>query len=188
MRRRRFVSRRAALALAVACALGVATPAAAQDFVPPSSGAAAASNGLRVDLMGFSTRVGADVTRGGSLVLGSAFDVAELWSPQVRLRPSFEFSAAGSSRSLHVAAEVVYRFQPDRAAAIPYAGIGVGYFVQDSTSAAHAGQRRVWLNLVMGFELAFRPSFNWLLEYHALDRLGRHRFLVGLSTRGGGAN
>jgi hypothetical protein len=36
----------------------------------------------------------------------------------------------------------------------------------------------------MGFELAFRPSFNWLLEYHALDRLGRHRFLVGLSTRG----
>jgi hypothetical protein len=43
----------------------------------------------------------------------------------------------------------------------------------------------VWLNVVMGFELAFRPGFNWLLEYHALDRLGRHRFLVGLSTRGG---
>ena len=74
--------------------------------------------------IGFSTRVGADVTRGGSLVLGSAFDVAELWSPQVRLRPSFEFSVAGSARSLHIAAEVIYRFQPDRAPAIPYAGIG----------------------------------------------------------------
>ena len=166
-----------------------AAPAAAQDFVPPASGGGASvSNGLRVDLIGFSTRAGADVSRGGSLVLGSAFDVAELWSPQVRLRPSFEFSAAGAARSLHAAVEVVYRFQPDRAAAIPYAGIGVGYFVQDSASASIAGQRRVWLNLVMGFELAFRPSFNWLLEYHALDRLGRHRFLVGLSTRGGGAN
>ena len=182
------VSRRARLVLVVALAVCAAAPAAAQDFVPPSSGGGPASNGLRVDLIGFSTRAGVDVTRGGWLVLGSAFDVAELWSPQVRLRPSFEFSAAGSARSLHVAAEVVYRFQPDRAVAIPYAGFGVGYFVQDSTSASNAGQRRVWLNLVMGFELAFRPSFNWLLEYHALDRLGRHRFLVGLSTRGGSAN
>ena len=178
----------ACLAFVVVLPLCAAAPVAAQDFVPPSSGGGSASNGLRVDLIGFSTRVGADVTGGGSLVLGSAFDVAELWSPQVRLRPSFEFSAAGSARSLHVAAEVVYRFQPDRAAVIPYAGIGVGYFVQDSSSESNARQRRVWLNLVMGFELAFRPSFNWLLEYHALDRLGRHRFLVGLSTRGGGAN
>jgi hypothetical protein len=181
------VPRCACLALVTALLAGAAVPAAAQDFVPPSTGGGSASNGLRVDLIGFSTRVGADVSRGGSLVLGSAFDVAELWSPQVRLRPSFEFSAAGSTRSLHVAAEVIYRFQPDRAAAIPYAGIGVGYFAQDS-SASNGRQRRVWLNLVMGFELAFRPEFNWLLEYHALDRLGRHRFLVGLSTRGGGAN
>jgi hypothetical protein len=180
--------RRACLALVVALLACAAARASAQDFVPPSSGGGSASNGLRVDLIGFSTRVGAEVRRGGSLVLGSAFDVAELWSPQVRLRPSFEFNAAGSARSLHVAAEVVYRFQPDRAAAIPYAGIGVGYFAQDSTSASHGRERRVWLNFVMGFELAFRPSFNWLLEYHALDRLGRHRFLVGLSTRGGGAN
>ena len=181
--------RRACLTFVVALLACGAVPAAAQDFVPPaSSGGGSVSNGVRVDLIGFSTRVGADVTGGGSLVLGSAFDVAELWSPQVRLRPSFEFSAAGSARSLHVAAEVVYRFQPDRAAAIPYAGIGVGYFVQDSTSASVGHERRVWLNFVMGFELAFRPSFNWLLEYHALDRLGRHRFLVGLSTRGGGAN
>ena len=180
--------RRACLALVVALLACAAAPAAAQDFVPPSSGRGSASNGVRVDLIGFSTRVGADVTHRGSLVVGSAFDVAELWSPQVRLRPSFEFSAAGSARSRHVALEVVYRFQPDRAPAIPYAGIGIGYFVQDSTSELNRRQRLVWLNIVMGFELAFRPSFNWLLEYHALDRLGRHRFLIGLSTRGGGAN
>jgi hypothetical protein len=178
--------RRACLVLVTTLLAGTAANAAAQDFVPPSSGGAAASNGLRVDLIGFSTRVGADVSHGGSIVLGSAFDVAELWSPQVRLRPSFEFSAAGSTRSLHVAAEVIYRFQPDRAVAIPYAGMGIGYFAQDSSSASNGRQRRVWLNLVMGFELAFRPSFNWLLEYHVLDRLGRHRFLVGLSTRGAG--
>jgi hypothetical protein len=182
------VSRPACLVLVTVLLAGTAVPAAAQDFVPPSSGGASAANGLRVDLIGFSTRVGVDVSHGGSLVLGSAFDVAELWSPQVRLRPSFEFSAAGSTRSLHVAAEVIYRFQPDRAPAIPYAGIGVGYFAQDSSSASNGRQRRVWIDLVMGFELALRPSFNWLLEYHALDRLGRNRFLLGLSTRGGGAN
>ena len=180
--------RRASLALVAVLVACAASPGAAQDFVPPASGGGSVTNGVRVDLIGFSTRVGADLSHGGSLVLGSAFDVAELWSPQVRLRPSFEFSAAGSARSLHVAAEVIYRFQPDRAPAIPYAGIGVGYFVQDSSSASNGKERRVWLNLVMGFELAFRPSFNWLLEYHALDRLGRHRFLIGLSTRGGGAN
>ena len=114
-------------------------------------------------------------------VLGSAIDVAQLGSPQVRLRPSFEFSGAGTSTALHLALEVIYRFQPDRAPAIPYVGLGAGYFSQPST-----GRHTVWPTLVMGFELGFRPSFNWLLEYHSLDRLGRHRFLLGLSTRGGG--
>jgi len=170
------------LAIVLACVAGTAT---AQEFQPPSSGPRVGGGGLRVDLLGFSSRVGADVSDGGALVLGSAVDVAELWSPQVRLRPSFEFSATGNSRAFHVAAEVIYRFQSDRAPAIPYAGLGVGYFSRDSTSATRLGQTRVWLNVVMGFELAFRPGFNWLLEYHALDRLGRHRFLVGLSTRGG---
>ena len=170
-------SPRIALLLAgLACA---AAPVAAQDFQPPeSSRAAAASSGIRFDLLGFSSRVGIDVSRGGSLVLGSAVDIAQLGSPQVRLRPSFEYSGSGTSTALHVATEVIYRFQPDRAPAIPYVGLGVGYW------APNEGSKRVWLNVVMGFELAFRPSFNWLVEYHALDRLGRHRFLVGLSTRG----
>ena len=172
----------ALLAAVLTCA---AVTARAQEFQPPSAGPRSAG-GLRLDLLGFSSRVGADVSGGGGLVLGSAADVAELWSPQVRLRPSFEFSGSGNSTSLHLAAEVIYRFQPDRAPAIPYAGLGLGYFSRDSSSASSPGQTRVWLNVVMGFELAFRPSFNWLLEYHALDRLGRHRFLVGLSTRGSG--
>jgi hypothetical protein len=172
--------RGARLALILA---GLACPfaaAAAQEFQPPGSASSASPGGVRFDLLGFSTRVGADLSGGGSLVLGSAFDVAQLGSPQVRLRPSFEFSGSGTSTALHLALEVVYRFQPDRAPAIPYVGLGAGYFSQAST-----GRHTVWPTLVMGFELGFRPSFNWLLEYHSLDRLGRHRFLLGLSTRGG---
>jgi len=160
--------------------LAVAAPAAAQDFQPPESHGASTSSGVRIDLLGFSSRVGVDASHGGAVVLGSAVDVAELGSPQVRLRPSFEYSGTGSVTSLHLATEVIYRFQPDRAPAIPYLGLGLGFY------APSEGSDRLWLNVVMGFELAFRPSFNWLLEYHALDRLGRHRFLVGLSTRGSG--
>ena len=154
----------------------------AQEFQPPSSGRESAPGGLRVDLIGFSTRGGIDISDGASLVLGSAFDVAELWSPVVRLRPSFEFSGSGTSRALHVGLEVVYRFQPDRAPAIPYVGIGLGYYKEESGDA-----EKLWPTVAMGFELAFRPSFNWLVEYHSLDRLGRHRFMVGLSTRRGGS-
>lgn len=176
--------RGARLAALVAAVVLGATAARAQDFQPPSSGGAGSgSGGLRVDLVGFSTRAGIDLSGGSSLVLGSAFDVAELWSPNVRLRPSFEFSGSGTSTALHLALEVVYRFQPDRAPAIPYVGVGLGYFNKES-----GGEEKVWPTIAMGFELAFRPSFNWLLEYHALDQLGRHRFLLGLSTRGGGDN
>jgi len=172
--------RRARFALVLAALAAAAAPAAAQDFQPPEAAThASGSGGVRIDLLGFSSRVGADLSSGGSLVLGSAVDVAELWSPQVRLRPSFEFSGAGTSTALHIATEIIYRFQPDRAPAIPYVGLGVGYYSQASTH-----RHTVWPTLVMGFELAFRPSFNWLLEYHSLDRLGRHRFLVGLAARG----
>jgi hypothetical protein len=170
--------RRARLTLLLCGLAAGAAPAAAQDFQPPEASAAGSSSGMRIDLLGFTSRAGIDVSRGGALVLGTTVDIAQLGSPQVRLRPSFEYSGAGSSTAVHVSTEIIYRFQPDRAPAIPYAGLGLGYF------APSEGSERLWLTLVMGFELEFRPSFNWLLEYHALDRLGRHRFLVGLATRG----
>ena len=84
---------------------------------------------------------------------------------------------SGSERSLAVNVEVVYRFQPDQAPAIPYVGLGLGYY--DDTTAT-----RVWPTVVMGFELTFSRNVNWLIEYHALDGLRRSRFLIGLSTRG----
>ena len=171
--------RLALIALPLALA---ARAAGAQEFQPPSGGGESSGARLRIDLIGFSTRVGADLKSGGSLVLGSTFDVAELWSPNVRLRPSFEFSGAGSTTAEHIAVEVIYRFQPDQAEAIPYLGVGVGYFHVEN------GSEKTWPTIVMGFELHFRPSFNWLLEYHALDRLDRHRFLIGLATRSSGSN
>ena len=165
------------LTLAAAALLAVTTTARAQEFQPPGQrGGAGASGALRFDIIGFSTRGGGQVNRDEQAVLGSTVDIAELWNPQVRLRPSFEVGFGQSLTSIHAALEVIYRFQPDNAPAIPYVGVGVGYY--DTGTADD-----VWPNLVMGFELAFRPSYDWLIEYHALDRLGRHRFLVGLATR-----
>jgi len=162
--------------------LACAAPAAvAQEFQPPASAAAGASlggSGFDMDLYSFSVRGGVDVTRPAQWVVGTTLDIAEMWSPRVRLRPSFEVSSSGSNVQLHLAGEVVYRFQPDDAPAIPYAGVGVGHM------SRCPGCTTIWPTVVIGFELRFRPAFNWLVEYHALDRLGRHRFLVGLATRG----
>ncbi len=167
------------LAAIAAVLASAATVAAAQEFQPPQGGAGETGGArFKVDLLGFSTRAGVDLRSGGSLVLGSTVDIAQLWSPNVRLRPSFEFNGGGATAE-HFALEVIYRFQPDQAEAIPYVGAGLGYFHPET------GGSKTWPTLVMGFELRFRPSFNWLLEYHALDRLDRHRFLVGLATRGG---
>lgn len=165
----------------LAClALAIAHAGAAQEFQPPSGGSAppGTGGGIRIGLFGFSSRAGSQINKGGEAILGTTVDIAQLGSPNVRLRPSFEFGAGRSVPSTHVALEVIYRFQPDGAAAIPYVGAGVGY--NDSGPS-----EQVWPNLVMGFEVAFRPTFNWLLEYHSLDRMGRHRFLVGLSARTG---
>jgi len=156
-----------------------ASPAAAQEFQPPGGGAPSdGGGGVRLGILAFSTRGGGQVDHGGQGVLGSTVDFAQLGSPQVRLRTSFEMGFGRTAgKSLHAALEVMYRFQPDDAPTVPYVGAGLGYYDDGTTT-------RVWPNLVMGFELPFRPTFNWLVEYHALDRLGRHRFLVGFATRG----
>lgn len=158
--------------------LALAAPrAAAQEFHPPSGGGTSSGGGFQVDLFSFSTRAGIDVNRPTQWVIGSTIDVAELWSPRVRLRPSFEAASDGDVVRLHWAGEVMYRFQPDDAPAIPYVGVGIGHMSKCS------GCTTIWPTIAMGFELHFRPAFNWLVEYHALDRLGRHRFLIGLATR-----
>jgi len=165
------------VAAPLACA---APPASAQEFQPPASataGPSSAGTGFNMDLYSFSVRGGIDVTRPAQWVVGTTLDVAEMWSPRVRLRPSFEVSSTGGAVQLHWAAEAMYRFQGDEAPAIPYVGLGVGHMSRCTGCTA------IWPTVVIGFELRFRPAFNWLVEYHALDRLGRHRFLIGLATR-----
>lgn len=165
--------------IVVAMPLALAAPAAAaQEFRPPSGGGVESAGSPAVDLYSFSVRGGVDLSRRLRWVIGTTFDVAELWSPRVRFRPSVEIASdTASTVSFHWAGEITYRFQPDNAPAIPYVGIGIGH-MSNCTSCT-----TLWPTIVLGFELQFRPTFNWLLEYHALDRLGRHRFLIGLATR-----
>ncbi len=169
-------------ALVLAGLLAAPARSTAQEFVPPDRGRTVSSSsatGFRLGVLGFSTRGGGQVNDDEQGIVGSTVDVAQLGSPLVRLRPSFELGFGTSRNSLHLALEAIFRFQPDDAPAVPYVGGGLGYYDTGSSTD-------VWPNLVMGFELPFRRSFNWLLEYHALDRMGRHRFLIGLATRGGG--
>ncbi len=169
--------------IAVALAT-VATAAAAQEFVPPDRRGAeppreqAPRPSVALGIFGFTTRFGFQLNRDEQGVVGSTVDIMTLGSPQVRLRPSFELGFGRTDNSLLAALEVVFRFQPDEATAIPYVGAGLGFY-DDGVD------EDVWPNLVLGFELPLRRTFNWLIEYHALDRLGRHRFMVGLATRGG---
>ena len=168
-------------AVPLAC---VAPRAPAQEFQPPSGGGQGytSGTGFEMDLFSFSTRAGIDVSRPAQWVVGTTVDIAEMWSPRVRLRPSLEVSSDGNVTRLHWSGEVIYRFQPDNAPAIPYVGLGVGHMTHC------IGCTDLWPTVVMGFELRFRPAFNWLIEYHALDRLGRHRFLIGLSAHGAGGS
>ncbi len=174
-------------AVALVTLLSVAAiPLVAQEFVPPDRGhptppASAPGprnhDGFRLDILGFSTRAGFQVNNGGQFLLGSTVDLIQLGIPQVRGRTSFEFGF-GTPSTIGINEEVMYRFLADTASAIPYIGVGVGY-LDDNTV------KRVWPTVAIGFELPFRRTMNWLVEYHALDALRRSRFFIGLATRGG---
>jgi hypothetical protein len=177
--------RTAGLIGALALLAFAAPRAGAQEFVPPdrsghpapTQSSAASETGIRIGLFGFSTRAGMQVNKGSQGVVGSTLDIVEFGTPAVRLRPSLETGFGSPDHSLGFNLEMVYRFQPDPAPAIPYLGLGLGYYDDNTTT-------RVWPTVVMGFELNFSRNMNWLIEYHALDGLRRSRFLVGLATRG----
>jgi len=173
------------LAAIAVCLLAGASTLAAQEFVPPDQRGSEPSrtqgtSSLVFGIFGFSTRGGGQLNEDEQGVVGSTVDIMQLGSPQVRLRPSFEMGFGRSRNSMHLALEAIFRLTPDDADAIPYVGAGLGYYDDGATD-------EVWPNLVIGFELPFQRGMNWLVEYHALDRLGRHRFLIGLATRGGGS-
>jgi hypothetical protein len=145
---------------------------------PPAAATTQESNAFRVGILGFSTRAGAQVTQEGQAVIGTTIDLAQLGSPRVRLRPSAEVGFGSPEKSLGANLEVVFRFQPETASAIPYVGAGVGYLDDGSVE-------RVWPTFVLGFELPFQQQLRWLVEYHGLDGLRRSRFLIGLAASAG---
>ncbi|MBI1967030.1 MAG: hypothetical protein HYS40_03485 [Gemmatimonadetes bacterium] len=165
------------------CGLVFAATLAAQQFQPPSVGGSAAS-GTRIGLFGFGVRGGIDFTGNGQFVLGTTLDVGDLFSPRVRLRPSGEIGVFNGDNTFVGSFEALYRFTDDNQVAQPYVGTGVSLAGHENCGA-DPGCPDFWVNLVFGFELHFRSTFNWLLEYHGMDAMRRHRLYVGLTTRRG---
>jgi hypothetical protein len=163
-------------------AVGTAAPLAAQQFQPPA--ASAPARGTRLGLYGFGVRGGLDFRGDGQFVVGAALDVGDLFHPRVRLRPSAELGLFNGVNTYVGSFEVLFRFTDDAQLAQPYVGTGLSVAGREQCGAT-ADCPDVWVNLAFGFELHFRSTFNWLLEYHGMDAMRRHRIYVGLTTRRG---
>ena len=159
----------------------------AQDFTPPETAGQAsdADAKFKIGLYGFGGRFGWDFEEDAGGIMSLVLDLGNLGSEQLRLRPSVEIGFADDVDTYVVNAEVLYRFTPDTEKAIPYVGAGIALAGRDDCSTV-PGCPEGWLQFMLGFELAYRSTFNWLLEYHAEDALRRHRLFVGLTTRRGG--
>lgn len=153
----------------------------AQQFQPPQN---SKHGGTRIGLFGFGVRGGVDFRRSGQLVLGSTLDIGDLFTNRLRLRPSAEIGVFNGPNSYVGNLEALWRFTDDEEVATPYIGLGLGV-------AGRAGCGSdpqcpgLWFNTVFGFELRYRSTFNWLVEYHGMDRMRRHRLYIGLTTRRG---
>jgi len=159
-------------------------PVRAQQFVPPQEQAGAATSGLRLGVFGFGSRAGVDFAGRNQLIVSPTLDVADLWTPRLRLRPSAEIGLGDTVTTYVVNVELMYRFTADSEIAVPYVGFGGAVMSQERCAGA-VDCPRVWAQFALGFELRFREHINWLLEYHGEDGLRRHRFFIGLVTRRG---
>ncbi len=153
----------------------------AQEFKPPR--VSGAPSGTRIGLFGFGVRGGVDL-RTGQVVVGTTLDLGDLFTTRVRLRPSGEIGAFKGVNTYAASLEALYRFTGDDQVAIPYLGTGMSVAGHDKCGA-DPGCPALWVNVVFGFELHYKSTFNWLLEYHGMDTMRRHRLYVGLTTRRG---
>jgi len=153
----------------------------AQQFQAPKTGK---HGGTRIGLFGFGVRGGVDFRRSGQLVLGSTLDIGDLFSNRLRLRPSAEIGVFNGANTYVGNFEALWRFTADEEVATPYIGLGFGVAGRDGCGSDPQCPD-LWLNTVFGFELRYRSTFNWLLEYHGMDRMRRHRLFIGLTTRRG---
>jgi len=164
----------------VAFTTGLVASLHAQEFRPPPT--AGSESGSRIALLGFGTRGGIDFTGTDQLVIGLTLDLGQLFTNRLRLRPSGEIGV-GSGASTYVGSlEALLRFTGDAAPAVPFVGAGVSIVGQERCDST-PDCPDLWFDVTIGFELPFRSTFNWLLEYHGMDALRRHRFYLGLTTR-----
>jgi hypothetical protein len=167
--------------LALLALLAAGGSAGAQQFQPPR--AASGETGTRLGLFGFGVRGGVDVRGGGEGLAGATLDFGDLFTHRLRLRPSGEVGFA-RTRSYVASLETLFRFAGDAESVIPYVGGGLSVAGHDACGA-DAQCPDLWFNVVAGLEFRFRSTFNWLIEYHGMDRLRNNRFYVGLTTRRG---
>ena len=166
------------LLLGVLC---VARTGAAQDFQPPKT---TRHSGTRIGLFGFGVRGGLDLRTDGQFVFGATLDVGDLFSSRVRMRPSAEVGVFNGANTYVGSFDTMWRFTEDEEVATPYVGLGLSVAGREGCGADPQCPD-LWFNLTFGFELRYRSTFNWLLEYRALDALDKHRLFVGLTTRRG---
>jgi len=164
--------------LAVASLGGVRL--AAQGFNPPQ--VERAEMGTRIGLYGFGVRAGADVGGLSQIVLGLTLDAGSIGVAALRVRPSVELGFSNGLDTYTASVEALYRFRSAGASVVPYLGAGPAVESHASCSA-DTSCPALWLNAVVGVEVRFRPTFNWLVEYHGLDLLRHGRLEIGLTTR-----
>lgn len=164
--------------------LSLAAPAAlnGQQFQPP--GTSGIEKGTRIGVFGFGVKGGLDFRGDDQFIAGASLDLGNLFFSRLRLRPSGEIGVFNGSNTYVGSFEALFRFTDDNQLAQPYVGTGFSLAGQEDCGST-SGCPAVWINIVFGFELHYRSTFNWLLEYHGMDLLRRHRFYIGLTTRRG---
>jgi hypothetical protein len=167
------------IAAAFVCLL-IAVPVAAQEpepYLEEPGGPWA-----RVGLFGFGARLGADFEDDGQAVASLALDLGYVADERLRVRLSGELGFLNSDNTYLANLELLYRFMPDSALAIPYVGGGLGLFGRAECDA-DPDCPALWAQFVLGFEMRVRDGMNWLVEYHPEDAFRRHRIFIGLATR-----
>ncbi|MGD2135518.1 MAG: hypothetical protein PVF27_05125 [Gemmatimonadales bacterium] len=149
-----------------------------------SAAVAAGRPAVRIGLLGFAARAGADVGGEGQAVVGVSLDVGHVVTERLRLRPSGEIGVLNGDNTYVANLEVLYRFTPDTDVAVPYVGTGIG-LAGRANCATVQDCPAVWLQFVLGFELQLRDQLAWFLEYHPEDAFRRQRVFIGLTTRRG---
>jgi hypothetical protein len=170
------------LGLALLLAMVTIAAPAAQEFHPPP--VRSAGDGTRLGLLGFGVRSGVDLSGNTQFIFGVTLDAGNLVISRFRLRPSGEIGVFNGVNSYVGSLEGIYRFTGEAQAATPYAGGGFSLVGHDRCGS-DPDCPDVWLDVVVGVELHYRSTFNWLLEYHGMDGFRHHRFYAGLTTRRG---